>query len=539
MSRDINRPTVGSDDRAERTPSPVARPTSPLARPAFLTIIGSVLRQSAQTIAALIATPILVQGLGEGDYGVLLAVQQLIGLLVLADQRTSGTLKFLIATRDLDASDAALRRLVGSAVIAWLRVLPIIALAGVLLTSGLPSVIDLPGETPTYRQFAALLFVAAVLDRFLSLPSHVLRGMNLDFKAVRIDAVTLSLGTIVGAMAVRWGYGLVGFAVVALGRTMIVNGIRFVVARRNVSWFGVRKPKAKSVRSFVRTSRWLATADVGLILLFGLEITVAGVVVGASGAAAYGATQFAARTMTTPAIEIVGSVGPGLARLAVAGRWEDLHRLRAEMLITTTGIFTIIGLAMASLNEVFISSWLSGDLYGGQDLTLLLALGALAGGLYRTDAVVLDALVAFRQRALVTLFAGISSIAVAAGLGFHFGLGGVAAGALIARTLLLVASPWLYARSASTDILSASAPLLRPLAASVALIAVVSLVIQEQFLGDELVSAVAPGIGITAAGTLLWAAIGPTSAQRRGMAGRIRTGLTALGAKVDPEGPAL
>jgi O-antigen/teichoic acid export membrane protein len=145
--------------------------------------------------------------------------------------------------------------------------------------------------------------------------------------------------------------------------------------------------------------------------------------------------------------ELLSSGGPGVAQLSARGAWSAVQAVRDET-------YTIAGAAIAGLaggvllaNEGFVKLWTEPELFGGRTLQLLLVLGASVTALTRTDAVNVDAALAFRDRVLHALVVGVLTAAAMLVAGTWWGIVGVASVALAGRSLLFCFMPGIVGRA--------------------------------------------------------------------------------------------
>lgn len=413
-------------------------------RRAGLTGAANVLRQASRLAVVGLTTPVLIRGLGIEQYGFWLTIQQTVSLAVLIDMRTSGTLKFSLATRQDTEDPKELRRQVGGALEIWARLSPLLVLVLMFLVFVIAPQLERSETSLRSLQWAfGIAFTALALERILSVPAQALRGMNLDYRAVTLDAATLTVGPVLAAFAAHAGHGLVGVAIAGGIGVLFANAGRFVVARRALPWFGAARASHRERQTFRRLSAWLVVGDLAGLLLLGTELLVVGTVVGPEAAAVYGTTQFIVRTVGPLVVEVLASGGPGVAQLAGRGDRDALRRIREETMALAGAASAALGAGVLVANSGFVTLWAGDGLYGGHLLDALLVAGGVVLVLIRTDAVLVDAALHFRDRALRTLLTGVPTILAMAVAGAVWDLKGVAVAALLGRSALLALMPGL------------------------------------------------------------------------------------------------
>lgn len=418
-----------------------------LTRRATLTFVSSLLQQAARFIVGFGVTPIVIRGLGAELYGVWVILQQTVGYLALSDLCPMGTLKFTLAVRQHIEDTAEKRRQIGSALIIWAITFPIFLAFGIGAVWAAPVFIR---TSPEYiwavRLTLALLVLSIALDRVLSLPANVLRGMNLDYKAMGLNAATILLGGLLTVLAVWGGWGLPGVAVAAIMGIVVSSGVRFLVARRVLPWFGIARPSRKELVDFAKLSAWLFFSALGGILLIASDLIVVGFILGPAAAAVYAITGSALRLIMGPLENLLSSGGPGIAEICGRGDWPRLEKVRNEMHVMALCGMAVIGAGVLSLNQVFLHLWVGDGFYGGNLLNLLLVLAAFEMLLFRVDSTIVDSMLEFRAKTFIILACGVVSLILGAILTWMWGLPGMALGVFLGRLGLFLYIPALIYR---------------------------------------------------------------------------------------------
>ena len=178
-----------------------------------MTFASGLLQQGAKLIIGLVVTPIIIRGLGQELYGVWLMIKQSTGYTAQADLRPMATLKFTLGVRQHEHDFHQKRRQIGAAILIWGLTLPIIFTLGAGLLWAAPLFIHVPNEyILIVRVTLVLVVLQLAMERVLTLPDNVLRGMNLYYKAMGINATMVFCGGFLGAVAIWMGWGLPGVA---------------------------------------------------------------------------------------------------------------------------------------------------------------------------------------------------------------------------------------------------------------------------------------------------------------------------------------
>ena len=424
-----------------------------LTRRAKLTFVSSFLQQAARFVVGFGVTPIVIRGLGVELYGAWAMLRQSAGYIALSDLRPMGTLKFTLAVRQHSDDLEEKKRQIGAALIVWAFTLPLFITAGIGAIWAAPYFIrTLPQYAWPIRLAMGFMVLSVALDRLLSLPANVLRGMNLDYKAMGLNAVTILLGGLFTVLAIWGGWGLPGVAAASICGVLVASGVRFLVARQVLPWFGVVRPSRKELVEFAKLSAWLFFSSLGGILLLASDLIVVGWILGPAAAAVYATTGGALRLFMAPVQDLLSSGTPGISEICGREGWQRLEQIRTEMYLVALSCIAVIGGGILSLNQSFLHLWVGDGFYGGNLLNLLLVLIAFEMILYRIDAAIVNSMLQFRAIASITLTYGALSLCLGGVLAWAWGLPGMALGVFLGRLgLVFYLPPLIYRKGISME----------------------------------------------------------------------------------------
>src|SRR5436305_581026 len=287
-------------------------PPVPLTRRASLNGIAFALDLGVKAGVGLVLTPLLVDRLGAGLFGVWEMLGRLAGYLAAIGGRPAEALRLVVANRQA-APAADHRRALGAALVVWLIFLPLAVAAGAVIVWVAPAITGAaPALHATLRLAAALTLGATLLACLAILPESALQGMNLGYKRMELQAALNVVGGAFTAGAVYAGLGLVGVA----GAQIAIAGVSglcfWVLARTYVSWFGVARPARADTRHLLRLSGWLSGGDLISKLLLASDVLILGAVVSPTAVTTYVLTAYAPRAAVTIHGNAMGAAMPGL-----------------------------------------------------------------------------------------------------------------------------------------------------------------------------------------------------------------------------------
>lgn len=427
--------------RAEREPA--THRESTLTRRASLNVAQSLLDYSVKLGVGLVIVPILVTGLGRTLYGVWEMLGRLVGYIESADGRSTQALRLVISNQQSSDDRAAKRRWVGSALAVWVCFLPLWATAGALLIWLTPSVTKVPPELHTTVRVACALMMGAVLVAGLgSMPESVLRGVNLGYKRMGLQAGLSLVGGALMAAAVFAGTGLVGVAAAGIALAALTAVCFLVVVRRQVPWFGAERPRRAEVSSLLGMSIWLTLGDV-VSKLLGSDVLVLGMVLSASAVTTYVLTGYAARLALNLHSLSAEAVMPGVAGVIGEKNFERAALLRRELLAITGVFVTGVGATILLWNRSFVHLWVGAENYAGTWTNLLVVLIAVQSAFIRCDAYLIDAALQPARRVRVGIAAGTLTLVLSLGLTHLAGMVGLCLGILAGRATQSIGYPLL------------------------------------------------------------------------------------------------
>lgn len=522
---------MGADAAAVHRAAPVSESATraggleALTRRATLNAGASLLDYGVKVVVVLLVTPVLVSGLGRALYGVWEMLTRLGTSMTAVDGRPTDALRLIIAQHQTTNDDAARRRYVGAALVVWALLLPLLALVGGAIAWWLaPALTDATPELRgVVRLSAALVIAAFLLIGLASVPEAVLRGMNLGYRRMGVQASLNVLVGLLSAGAIWFGLGLAGVAAAQLGLAVATGLCFWLLARKFVSWFGVARPRREDVKLVFNIGIWLAVGDAIAKVLLASDVIILGAVVAPAMVTTYVLTGYAARTAQGIHIFAAGAAIPGVGGLLGRGELRRAAQARHELLLLTWLFGTVVAAALLMWNRGFIALWVGAEHYAGLLVDALIALLFLQTIFIRVDSYIIDATLRPRLRVLISAVAMIVAVGLSIVLARTHGIAGVCLGLLAGRTIQSLSYPFLSARSvgSETPARQASVRIARRVLVTVLLLAAAA------WLGQTLdVTGWASWVAGAAAGAVaitgLAFALGIDEAERRAILSRLR-----------------
>jgi O-antigen/teichoic acid export membrane protein len=434
-------------------------------------VLQSLLDYSVKLAVGLVIVPILVTGLGRTLYGVWEMLGRVVGYIESADGRSTQALRLVISNQQGSADSGPKRRWVGAALVVWAGFLPLWLVGGALLVWLAPSVTKVAPELHTTIRIAcAFMMVTVLVAGLATLPEAVLRGMNLGYKRMGLQAGLSLVGGGLLAVAIYSGGGLVGVAAAGIVITALTGLCLLAIAKRQVPWFGIERPRGSEVSALLGMSIWITLGDLVSKLLHS-DVLVLGMVLSAPAVTTYVLTGYATRLALNLHSLSAEAVMPGVAGVIGERDFRHAALLRREMLGITSVFITGVGATILLWNRSFIHLWVGGENYAGAVVNLLLVLIAVQSSFIRCDAYLIDAALQPGRRVRVGIAAGILTLLLSVVLTRWSGMAGLCLGILAGRLTQTVGYPIMVrgclARSAELSMTW----LVRPVTVMVALFA--------------------------------------------------------------------
>jgi O-antigen/teichoic acid export membrane protein len=398
-----------------------------LTKKAGWTFASNLMRQGAQILVGFVVTPIVIRGLGAELYGALQMIEQAVQYIARSDLRPMGTLRVFLSVRQHSVDHQEKKRLVGAALSISLAMLPLLLLAGACLSWAAPSFIKVSPDYVLAVQYTMGIAVLRIaLDKVLGIPGSVLAGVNLEYKAMGLSAGTVLVSGALSALAINVGWGLVGVACAAVAGVLLNGVIRLFVACKNVPWFGVARPTRPEFFGFTKSSGWFFGSSIADAFLNVSDLLIIGMVLGPAAAGVYAATGAVLRMVVAPVSQVLSSASAGIGELCGKKDWRRVVHIRQEMFVIVVVVMTVIGTGVIAFNKAFLGLWIGDGFYSGDWVNITMVLIALVKVLVRSDSLLLDNLLVFKERSVAFIICGIFTLCSGVILTYHAGEIGMA-----------------------------------------------------------------------------------------------------------------
>lgn len=406
---------------------------------AYLNSVSSIIDFAGVQITGLIVSPYIVNGLGGAMYGVWKMLGQMTGYAGLADTRATQALKWTVAKKKDVVGEDELRTDLASAFYVTLLILPLVLLAGSVLSWYAPIITKAaPEYYSLIRITSSLLICSMVLSRIFDLFDAVLRGMNLGFKRMGFKASIVILGGSLKVLVLSQGYGLIGLSVVQIFITLVTGFVFYNTVKKHVPWFGLGKTNFKNVIAFSRLSGWNMANSTTDMLLSNTDKVLLGLVASPLLVSSYALASFLPLAVQGLMLKMVLGMMPGVGKLLGLGEFERINRVRE-----TTNDFIYVmsaasGVVILLFNQSFISAWVGDGFYPGPVANALILLMVIQDIFIKHDGFLITASLDLRRKVMLTTVAAILFLGIGWFLASRFGIAGLCISLLAGKFLLFV-----------------------------------------------------------------------------------------------------
>ena len=383
-------------------------------RSAMLTWGAFLVFTAVTMVTGLVTTPLILRALGEDRYGVVRALTEAFGYLVLVGQGITVALVPALATARARGDDAAVHRTLAAS----LRLFGLTALGAVVLgLAALPGLTWLIQVAPALRHElrAAWLVGLAGLPLMTLTPLKLLIEVN--HRGYLVNLLMTLQGVVAALLSVvlaRGGWGVTGVLFATLVASLLFHGLLLALAVKLSPGLPAAVVRARPERADWRSV--LGHSGPTFVAMFSERIGVLSDSIVLSGVLGPAAATVLFVTQRLPSLgqtvlsAITNAIWPALAELHAREEFDAFNR----RLIELTRLIVMLGVAgmapVVAYNHQFVTLWVG----PGQDGGLAIAVAGAANGVLLT--LVLLYSVAFVSTGRVRLLAGPAALSAGVNL---------------------------------------------------------------------------------------------------------------------------
>ncbi|HUU89934.1 MAG TPA: oligosaccharide flippase family protein [Phycisphaerae bacterium] len=409
----------------------------------------------ASLVVLFFLSPFMVRTLGKTEYGIwslLMVLTGYMGLFDLGARASTGRfITYYLGKEDHTALGETVRTGLGF----FSAVGVLILGAGVVLGMAFPHFF--PSAPQEYHGLVVILLPVLAINLWFSgiaaVFSSVLTAHDRFDLTRGVDLGVLALRTVGTVLALVWGYGIVGLAIVTLGCQVVALAGNWFFAkrvyRRLVAW--PPQMVRSRLKELIRYGVAVFLSRIGYLIIGRTDLVVVGALIGVSAVTTYSIGAMLVYYSWTFVTLIASTLFPSLQRSAARGedgavRWIFFRQLRLCFLF---GLLAYVGFIV--FGQSFINLWMKGPEFPEASVAKAAVVMAVlsAAQLLALPGVAASAMHTAKNRvwfsASITMAEAIANL----GLSLFFviwmdwGLAGVALGTLVSAGLMrTIVKPW-------------------------------------------------------------------------------------------------
>jgi O-antigen/teichoic acid export membrane protein len=331
----------------------------------------------------ILLVPLYLRYIPLVEYGAWLATGGALVTLLIADFGLSGVVMQRVAACAGRGDHARLRATIVAGLVNALVLALGLTLLCSLIAPFLPGTQGLDAAAVTRIVTCFLIAVAANGFGIVALgAAAAVRGLQKPVAAgsMQMSADLLSIVVTVGGL-------IGGLGLYALALAMLARSVAWTVGGLAVLYFtGRRVPAAQKFDWSDSFALWrdagkFFVTSIAMRLQLQTNTVVVGAVLGPTTAAVYALTVRAHETINVVLLQLNAALCPVLAHLAGAGQQARLDGVIRSLLPLVASIAAVGLAAVVVFNESFITLWVGEAAFGGQAVTILMALALWIGAL--------------------------------------------------------------------------------------------------------------------------------------------------------------
>lgn len=393
------------------------------------------------TIISFVLSPIVVHALGSVYYGVWSLLMQFTGYLWLFDFGVRESVIKYVAQYHASGEDDKLETTVRTAISVYTLVTIAALLAVGAITAALPYLFNIPADAVPTARMAAFVTGATVAQSFLSnVFVGVLMGLQRIYLVSRVGMLFSIARAVATVVLLRYGYGLVGLAVVNLLVSLANAGLVVYYCRVFLPHLRFRpiRPVREEVVKLLNYGKYVLLSNIGDKIVFATDAMVIGMFLPIAALTPYAIAGTLINQMRAVVMAMASVFNPLTSSLRATGDATVVQRVlqTGAKGAMTAGLPLCIGFIM--LGERFVLLWMGPEhaAMAGRVMTVL-ALGYIIGLPYYTISGVLYGLGQHRIIAIMRVVEGAINLAVSVVLVNVVGLVGVAIGTAIPHVIMV------------------------------------------------------------------------------------------------------
>ncbi len=399
------------------------------------------------SITAFIINPMLVNYFGAHLFGIWKSIDKYLGFASIADGKGSQALKWVIAKHESSNDNELKQRFVGSAIIIWFIFLPILISIVILFIYFSPTLISNINQEDRelITIIITLLGLNLILTPLLNISESILVGTNKGYIANLIKILGLIAIFILSCIIIQFKMSLIDLAIVIVSITILRGVIYFLMVKKHIPWFGIKKPRKTELKSFFRFSSWKLVWSFIARFLMASEIILLSILTNPSTVSSYLFSAYLIVTSISISAIVTSSFNPTIGQIYGAKDYKSCRDIIKDLREIIFAFAIFIGSMILLLNHSFVNLWAGEELFIGSYNNLLIVLLMIELLIIRNESFIIDVSLDIKKKVMLGLTSTILSITFAI-IGYKYinsSISTLFIGILLGRLPLLIIFPLL------------------------------------------------------------------------------------------------
>jgi O-antigen/teichoic acid export membrane protein len=314
----------------------------------------------APMIVNLIATPILINILGEASFGIQSLFNVIIGYFMVADMGMDIPITKFVAENNINNAHQENSKLLSST----FQIYSLIGMAGALVLWGLAaflstSLFEIPQEltddATLVFKFAGLGFLFSTINMW---GRATLNGLHRYDLSNGVNTLAGVLGTVTGLIAIYYQWGVVGFVFCKVLFSFLSSGLYFILIKQKVYslsfTFGINHEIWLKIKNYIGNG--LVVRISGMIL-GKMDQTLIGIWLGVALAGIYSIPFLIPSTLCYFTANMITFIFPVICELHATNKKKELQELFLNYSRIVSLISSFIFLPLLLFGERYLAIW--------------------------------------------------------------------------------------------------------------------------------------------------------------------------------------
>ena len=385
-------------------------------------------------ILQLIITPLILTGLGSGQFGIYTLINKMQGYLAMVDLRPSAILRYKLATLQKNDNIQIKKEYVGASILISLLILPIMILLGWLLSLGFQDFFNISDSDADLAAYAIIVIsIFMGVKSFLGIPEAIIRGNNLEYKTFFVDPIRMILYGILVYTFLEKGFGLMGVISAIIIAALIDFGLKFILQSYYLPGYAPAIPSKLKIKEFLGSGSWYMGSSFFSQVLNSFDVIMIGALFGMTQVTIYALSRAILFRIAESISSITAGITSSIGQLIGTNRIDDLINIRRLLFRVNIIIGFMVMSYFIIFNNFFISLWVGHSNFVGEQINMVFCITSFMVLLSLADEIFINSLHAFKEKTKVVFLTSIIAIFFAYLLSFYLGLIAIPLGLMIAK----------------------------------------------------------------------------------------------------------